>query len=333
MKKLFLLLLFYPIYSITLFSQEHIVKFATVAPEGSTWANVMKEYDAAIRKESNGRLGFKIYFGGIQGDEKDVLRKIKLGQLHSCGITGVGINEIAKKVRILDSPFLFNSYEETDAVINKFSNDFRKNFEDENFILLGFAEVGFVYTFSNSEIKNISDLQKLKMWMWEGYPIAQSMFQEFKVSPISLSITEVLTSLQTNLINAIYSPPLAALALQWFTKVKYMLNIPLANSQGAIVISKNKFEKLPSDLQEILLRNGKTYMEKLTKLSREDNKKSIETLKKNGIKITEITDKKLLSDFIEIGKRTRRKLVGKLYDEKFLNEVENEVTKIRSGKK
>lgn len=315
---LFLLLI---LFTNVLFAQEFTIKFATLAPEGSTWMNVMKEFDAAIRKESSGRVGFKMYAGGVQGDEKDVLRKVKLGQLHSAGITGVGIGDIAKQVRILDAPFLFKTYEEVDAVRTKFSTTFTKAFDDGGFILLGFAEVGFVYTYTNNIVRAPNDLQHVKMWMWEGDPIAEAMFKALGVSPIPLSITDVMTSLQTKLIDGVYASPLAAIALQWFTRTKYMLDVPLADAQGAVVVSKKMYDKMPSDIQEILTRNGKFYMEKLTRLSREDNAKSIASLKKNGVQVNTLSDKKQLDGYDEIGKKARRLLIGKLYDETLLTTI------------
>lgn len=316
--------------STILHAQQYTIKFATLATEGSTWLNVMKEYDQAVRKESGGRLGFKIYAGGVQGDEKDVLRKIRLGQLHGAGITGVGIGEIAKSVRILDSPFLFKSYEEIDSVDEQFHSLFRKSFEDGGFVLIGWAEVGFAYTFTNTPVSTPADLKGVKMWMWEGDPIAEAMFDALDVHPIPLSITDVMTSLQTRLIDGVYSPPLACLALQWFTRVKYMLDVPLADAQGAIVVAKNKFDQLPKDLQDILLNEGKIYFARLTRLSREDNAKAISTLEKNGIHIIKVQDKKLLASYDEFGKKARQSLVGKLYDEQLLSNVEQTVQHIRT---
>ena len=332
---MFVTLILIVLFASSLFAQEYTIKFATLATEGSTWMNVMKEFDQAIRKESNGRLGFKIYAGGVQGDEKDVLRKIRLGQLHGAGITGIGIGEIAKKVRILDAPFLFKSYEEVDSVSKQFHDTFARSFEEGGFVLLGMAEVGFVYALTNTPVTSPADLKGVKMWIWEGDPIAESMFDVLGVHPIPLSITDVMTSLQTGLIDGVYSPPLAAVVLQWFTRVKYMLDVPLADAQGAVVIVKSKFDQLPPDLQNILLNNGKIYFTKLTRLSREDNAKSVETLKKNGIQIISVQDKKLLSQYDDIGEKSRRSLIGKLYDEKLLTDVQNAVqaVRVKSGSK
>ena len=312
-------------------AQEYTIKFATLATEGSTWMNVFREYDAAIRKESGGRMGFKIY-AGTQGEDKDVMRKIRLGQLHSAGITGVGTGEISSKLRILDAPFLFQNYDEVDHLHQVMTSEFEQEFLNNDFVLLGWAEVGFVYVYTNTPVRGVADMKGVKMWMWEGDQIAEAAFQALGIKPIPMSVVDVLTSLQTGLINGAYTSPLAALALQWNTRVKYMMSVPLADASGAVVIAKKKFNSLPTDLQEILLRNGKKYMAELTQKSRDENAASIQTLKKNGIQWVEVTDKKTLQEFRNTGKAARQSLVGKLYDQAFLDRVEKILADFRTGR-
>jgi TRAP-type C4-dicarboxylate transport system substrate-binding protein len=314
-----------------MFSQETIdIKFATVAPEGSAWLIVMREYSDAVQKATNGKVRFKIYPGMVQGDEKDVLRKIRINQLHSGGFTGVGLGEILPEVRILDSPFLFRNHEEVDYVAAKFSDRFAQMFEQKGFVLLGWAEVGFVYIYTNQPVHNVDDLKGIKMWMWEGDPLAEATFKAFGISPIPLSLTDVLTSLQTGLIDGVYSSPLACLSLQWFTKTKYMINVPLTNSNGAALISKRMFNKLTTDQQNVLLEKGKEYFGKLTQISRKDNKTSVQEMIKAGIKLIEITDPVVLKGFEEAGKKAREDLVGKLYSQNLLDEIESAVAEYRS---
>jgi len=311
-------------------AQQYTIKFATIAPEGSTWMNVLKEYDAAVRKESGGRLGFKIYAGGVQGEDKDVLRKMRLNQLHSAGLTGFGLGEIASKVRILDSPFLFQNYDEVDHVYATFADEFDKAFRDNGYVLLGWAEVGWVYVLTNKPVRTLADMNGVKMWMWEGDKVAEATFNALGISPIPLSVIEVLTSLQTGLINGAYTSPLAALVLQWHTRIKYMMNLPLADASGAVVMTKKKFDELPADLQEILLRNGKKYMRELTLKSRTENADAITTMKKTGIQLIDVTSQKTIQEYIAAGKKARQSLVGVLYDQDFLNRVEKAVADFRA---
>ena len=167
------------------------------------------------------------------------------------------------------------------------------------------------------------------MWQWEGDPVAEATFKAFGINPIQLSITDVLTSLQTGLINAMYISPYAGVSLQWYTATKYMLDYPLTNSSGAVVLSKRDFDRMPPDLQEILLRNGKQLMRKLTELSRLENIKSLDVLKKNKIIFTK-PEAKELPQYEEIGKSARRLMVGKLYSEDLLKRVEQSVADFRA---
>jgi len=316
-----------------LYAQEYTIKFATVAPDGSTWMNVMKEYDAAIRKDSGGRLGFKFYPGGVAGDEKDVLRKIRIGQYQAAGFTGVGMGEIAPEERILDTPFLFHNTGEIDYIYERFTPEFTKAFEEGGFVFLGWAEAGFVYVFTQKPIYSASDMQDVKAWMWEGDPIAEVSFKVLKLAPIPLSIADVNQALQTGMINCVYSPPLAIIPLQWFTKMRYMLDVPLANSSGAALISKKYFDTLPQDLQQILLKEGQVYLAKLTQMSREENKRAVKTLESKGIEITHPKSAAELADYYRTGEEARQMLVGRLYSEDLLKRVEAALTEYRTEHK
>lgn len=290
----------------------------------------MEEFSEEVMQLSDGNVKFKIYPGGIQGDERDVLRKIRLGQLHSAGFTGVGMGEILPQARILDSPLLFRNNEEVDYISALLYDEFSAKFDEAGYVLLGWTEVGFVYVFGNKPIVNLQDLKGTKMWMWEGDPIAEATFGALGVSPIPLSITDVLTSLQTNLIEAVYTSPLACVTLQWYTRVNYMMDVPLADAAGAVLISKKMFDKIPESYQKILREKGRESMKELVQLGREDNEQSIELMKKNGIKIVSVP-KENLTEFYTAGDAARKNLVGKLYDQKLLDRVENLLDEFRKN--
>ena len=309
-------------------AQQFTIKFATLAPEGSTWLKVMREFDKAVREDSGGRLGFKLYPGGVAGDEKDVIRKIRLGQYNGGGFTGIGIGEVAKKVRILDAPLLFRNYDEVDYIIQKYEKDFAEALEEGGFVLLGWAEVGFVYVFSDRLLTSLEELKNSKAWMWEGDPIAQAAYKAIGVSPVPLSITDVMSSLQTGMINAIYSSPYALIALQWFTRVGYASTQPLADALGAAIISKKVFDSLPDDLKTLLLADARKYIDQLTPSSRKDNAKAIETLKGRGMVFTQ-PPKDLAARSEALGAEARRLLAGKLFTQDFLDEVEGALGSFR----
>jgi TRAP-type C4-dicarboxylate transport system substrate-binding protein len=321
MRRIFILGLAALFTALPLAAQQYTIKFATLAPDGSTWVKVMREFDAALRAETGGRVGFKLYPGGVAGDEKDVIRKIRLGQYNGGGFTGVGIGEVAKKLRILDSPLLFRGYREVDFILQKYDGEFRQALADGGFILLGWAEVGFVYVFSQKRVSSFDDLRNVKAWMWEGDPIAQAAYQAVGVSPIQLSPTDVMTSLQTGMIDTVYSSPYALIALQWFTRVRYAMAQPLGDALGAAIISKKLFDSMPADLQDILMADAKKYLARITLASRQDNARAIETLKQRGIQFIQAPPD-IAAKFPAVGEESRRLLVGNLYTKDFLLDVE-----------
>jgi len=199
------------------------------------------------------------------------------------------------------------------------------------YVLLGWAEVGFIHVFTNTLVSKPADLKSLKLWTWEGDPIAQAAFEALDLSPIPLSLENVLTSLQTGLLDSYYAPPYAALVLQWYTRTKYMINVPLANSSGAVMLSKKYYDALPEDLQEILMRNGRAAFRKLTELSREENKQAIEEFKKRGMKIIEARPEDL-QIYIDAGQMARNTLAGRMYSKDLQQRVERELEAFRSGK-
>ncbi|OGQ47992.1 MAG: hypothetical protein A3I09_01435 [Deltaproteobacteria bacterium RIFCSPLOWO2_02_FULL_47_10] len=264
------------------------IKVAVVAPDGSTWVNVLKEWDKALQTKTQGRLKLTIYAGGVAGDEKDVIRKMQIGQLHAAGFTGVGLGTIYPAVRIFELPLFFKSYEEVDYVTGKLQKQIEDGFLQKGYILLGWAEAGFVNIFSNTPIKSQKDMQGVKMWAWEGDPLVKAMYEQFKIVPVPLSLVDVMTALQTNMISAVYAPPLGAIAMQWHAKTKYVTDLKLADSTGAFLMSKREFDKITPADQKVLRDTAREYCKKLVQLTRSDNEKSIIALKKQGLQFVSV---------------------------------------------
>jgi TRAP-type C4-dicarboxylate transport system substrate-binding protein len=296
------------------------IKFATLAPEGSTWMKTMHAIDDEVRRRTDNRLGFKFYPGGVQGDEKDVLRKIRNGQLHGGGFTGFGLGSVVSEVRVQELPFMFETLDELDYLREQTDAYFYKAFEDKGYKHLGWADVGFVYIFSKSPIRAPEDMDKAKMWIWAGDPLAELFFRAFQISPIPLSAPDVLTSLQTGIIDAVYGSSLACVALQWFTRIDYMADVPVTHGLGAALVSDKALRKIaPADV-EILLEVARPLLRQLTEKTRGQNLEAIEELKKEGVEIIVVEDA-FRADFFRTGRGAWSDGVGRLYSQELLDQV------------
>jgi TRAP-type transport system periplasmic protein len=297
------------------------IKFATVAPEGSTWMNTMKELEKTIREKTQGQIAFRVYAGGVAGDELDALRKIRIGQLQSAAFSGVGFGQILPAVRVLDLPFLFRNYKEVDLVHKEVEGFFAEQFRQKDFELLSWAEVGNVNLFSEEPIRKPSDLAKMKVWTWSGDPIAKETFSAMGTNPIPLAITDVTTALNTGMIDTVYAPPLGAIALQWNLYVKYMTSLPLAHSTGAVLISKGFAQKIPAEHFKVVKDEFRTSMERLTVELRKQTEESVTLLEKGGIKILPTPQEAELKEFYKVHDQVAQALTGKVYPKDVLDKV------------
>ena len=262
---------------------EYTIKFATLAPPGSAWMNLLEAWDKELRTKSEGRIGFKFYPGGVQGDEPEVLKKMRFNQLQGGAFTGYGIGRMYSPARVMELPFLFRNTDEIDTVRRELMPLFRKGFENNGFELLGWMEVGFVHIFSKQPIHSLDDMKSHRVWLWQGDAMGQAFFDASGISPVPLSIIDVYTSLSTGLIDTVYAPPLGAIALQWFTKTPYVSTVPLTDGIGGLIVSKRFYDGLPKDLQALLRETGEATGEKLIAATRRDNRKSLETLRERGL--------------------------------------------------
>lgn len=263
------------------------LKFATLAPAGTTWVKLLEEWADNVKQQSNGRLVFKIYPGGVQGDEPDVLKKIRFGQLHGGAFTGYGIGRIFSPARVLELPFLFDNICEIDYVREQLMPEIEQGYRDNGYEMLGWMEVGYVYFFSRKPIRSLADLNEARLWYWQGDPLGKAFFDASGLSPVPLSIIDVYTSLSTGMIDTVYAPPLGALALQWFSRTKYITNVPMANGIGSLVVSRRFFQGLPQDLQLLLKRTGQETGEKLVAATRHDNEEALSVLQEHGLVLVE----------------------------------------------
>jgi TRAP-type C4-dicarboxylate transport system substrate-binding protein len=307
-----------------------VIKFATLAPDGSTWMKELSELSKDLEKETAGKLRFKFYPGGVAGDEKDVVKKIRIGQLHAAGFTGVGLGEVAPEVRLLDAPWLFRSRAELEAVRAKFAKELQASVEKGGFVLLGWTDLGSVYVFSKNAVAGPADMKKAKMWVWEGDPIAAAAYKALGVSPVPLSVVDVMQSLQTGMIDTVYGPPLGVIALQWHSKVKYIYPVPMAEATGAVLVSKKFFDALPEDQQKTLLALSAKHLKRLNDLSNADNVKALEALKTQGLEFTAMPGADMMKTYAELGASARAELSGRLFSAELLGKFEKELASLRA---
>jgi TRAP-type C4-dicarboxylate transport system substrate-binding protein len=296
------------------------LKIATLAPEGSVWIQTFEDLNAELKEKTNNAVQLRIYPGGVLGDERDMVRKMYVGQIQGAVLTSAGLSGIFDEMDVFQIPFLFKSYDEVDYVLSKMDAFFKKGFADKGYVLGAWTEGGFIRLMSTVPIASLADLRKAKVWTWEDAPMAKAIFDEAGISAIPLSLPDVLVGLQTGLVEVVYAPPTGAIALQWFTKTKYMTDVPLIYLIGGILLKKKEFEKLSPAHQQVFLELCPKYMDQLKLAIRKENQEAIQVMVKHGVKIIRPSEDQI-EGFKQVSEKAMNHQTGKSFSQKVRDEV------------
>ncbi|MCD6292870.1 MAG: TRAP transporter substrate-binding protein DctP [Deltaproteobacteria bacterium] len=300
---------------------KYLFKVASLAPEGSIWAQRFNQFAQEVKEKSGGEVGFRVYPGGVMGDDRSMFRKIKIGQLQGAGFTMTGIGEIVPDFRVMGIPYIFQSYDEVDEVLGKLVPRYVEAFAEKNLALVAMTEVGFIYTMSTVSISTIEDLRKCKCWAPEGDPVSIDFMKAVGISPVPLSLPDVLVSLQTGMVNTVFNGYYGSIILQWFTKIKYITDAPFAYAYGSLVFDKKALDRLPEGHLAIMrAAAGKYFSGKLKDDTRRTNVEALKTLKVNGISVVPV-DPAAKPILIKLRDQVVAKSGGKYFSTEIYNEM------------
>lgn len=259
------------------------LKIATLSPDGSMWMEKMREGAKEVEQKTNKRVRIKYYPGGVMGDDKAVLRKIRIGQLHGGAVIAGSLSEFYPDNQIYSLPMKFKSFKEIDHVRKHMDQLITEGLEKNGFVTFGLAEGGFAYIMSNAPVHTVDDLRKQKVWIPDNDPLALEAVKSFGITPIPVSIADVRAGLQTGLIDTVTTPPIGAVALQWHTQVKYLMDVPFLYTYAVFAVDKKAFSKIsPDDQKTVRKIMGRVFSE-IDSRNREDNVKALDALRKQGI--------------------------------------------------
>ncbi len=267
-----------------------VLKIATVTPEGSAWMEAMRAGAREIKERTDGRVEIKYYGGGVMGNDDKVLGKIRIGNLHGGAFTPSALQSIYPDVSLYGLPLVFDSEEEAAYVRDRLDQTLRDGMRENGFVSFGFAATGFAVLMSNEPVKGLADLKGKRVWVPEGDTISYASMEALSLSPVTLPMTDVLTGLQTGLIDIVVVSPIGALVLQWHTKVSYVTDLPLVYTMGFMAVSKRAFDKLSPGDQQIVREVMDNLYAKFDEKNLVDNKEALQALLNAGIELVPSAD-------------------------------------------
>ena len=263
-----------------------VVKLATVAPKGTSPHQALLRMGEQWRKTSGGKVQVTIYTDGTQGGESESIRRMRVRQLQASLLTVTGLAEIEPSTSALQNlPMMFQGFSELDYVQQKLTLEMERRFLDRGFVVLSWGDLGWVRFFSKDPLVYPADLKKMKVFTWAGDPYQADIMKNFGYNPVPLETNDILTGLQTGLINAIPCPPFVALAGQFDTTARYMLEMNWAPLVGGIVIDKRTWNSFPKEWQDAFHKAAQDAGDEIKQKGRVESKKAITAMQKRGLRV------------------------------------------------
>ena len=319
-----------------LFSSEYIsaqiqIKIATLAPQNSEWAEKFQKGSIEIQERTENRVKLKFYWGGAQGNAKKILQKIKIRQLHGGTFSPTDFQEVYPDLNIYGLPFLFKDFDEVDYVRDRVDDQLEQGFKNLGFNTYGFAGGGFAYILSNEPIREYEDLKNKKIWLPQGDLISYEAMRSLNLLPVPLPMTDVLTGLQTGLIDIVAIPPVVALALQWHTKISYITRVPVLYAMGFLAIDSKIINRINTDDQKVLNEVINRIYSEVDSDSQQDSENAYEALSKIGIQEIQFDgdEYQKLTDLLE--EPTKKMANDGFYSLELFNEIKMYIDDFRTS--
>ncbi len=263
-----------------------VIKLGTMAPNGSTWHTLLKEMGQKWQEASGGQVKLRIYPGGVVGNEGDMVKKMRIGQLQGAALTTVGMHEITPEPQTVDMPMLIDSWATLDYVMERMSPSFERSLADKGYIVLNWSEVGFVRFFSSKKWQSFGEMAaRAKVFCWEGDPASAEAWRAGGFHPVVASSTDIIPSLQTGLLDTVTTAPLYAFTTRIFERAKYMVDVPWAVLTGATVVKQDAWEKIPLDVRQKLGIIAREYAKRIGVEVRRMDSDALKTMKSQGLEV------------------------------------------------
>ena len=307
------------------------IKLGTLAPAGSTWHEILKEMGQRWEQASGGQVKLRVYAGGTQGSEGDMVRKMGIGQLQAASISNIGMHDILPEPQMLSLPMFFTDEAEVECTFATSRAKIEAAFLAKNYVVLQWSRIGAMSMFCDKPFHTPAEMDaaNAKVFAWEGDPKSVDAWRAAGFRPVVLSSTDVVPSLQTGMINCITNVPLYILTARLFEKASHMVDVPWGYIYGATIIRRDAWEKISPDvrtrLQAIAVELGLKVDAEVRRL----NVDAVIAMKKQGLEVVSVDPK----PWRAVMERSYPVVRGGVVPAAFFDEVKAARDQCRAGKK
>lgn len=303
-------------------------RVGTVAPANSPWTDALHQLARHWARLSGGRIELKIYPGGAAGDESDLIRKMRIGQLQGAALTSLGLNRLAPAILSLSIPFLIREPDELQGVLERLKPSFEGQLAAEGFQVAAWAQAGWIHFFGRAPVVYPKDLKRLKLAVPAGDQEQLEAWQRMGFQAIALPLPDFLAGLQTGMVDALYSPPVAVASFLWFGSANHMSAMPVAPVIGGILITRTAWERVPQELRPALLEAAREVGRGLDRRMEELEEEALREMQKHGL-VVDPVPAEARREWQELAQQAVASLTGKVFSAQTYEQIRNYLADLR----
>ena len=296
------------------------ISLATLAPPGSTWARIFDAWNRELRRRSDRSLQLRIYGGGVQGDESEVVRKIRSGRLDAGAVTAVGLAQIHRPALVFQMPGILQNYQQLDRAREALQTDMDAGFTSSGFHLLGWADVGQARIFSTQPTVSPADFAQRHPFVWRDDLVVPVLYQIVRTNPVPLQLPEVLGAIQTGRVDTAITPPVACLALQWCSRLTHMADMPMSIVLGGTVMGQRQWEALTEEQRTIMTETATQFHQLARRNLRRDEEAALRTIAEHGTTVHPVSAAQR-AEWVNVARQVRGRLAGQVADQALIDRV------------
>jgi TRAP-type C4-dicarboxylate transport system substrate-binding protein len=299
---------------------EHVMRLATMMPRQGRTRRLLAAWNRALAERTGGRVQVRVYWGGSMGDDRTMVRRMRIGQLDAASLTSTGLSLIHRPVLVMQAPGVFQSYRQVDAVREQIGPELSRAMASEGFHLLGWGDAGRVRLFSRAPVRRPTDLRRMRPWVPRSDAVFRQVLSTVGATGVPLSVGEVYGSLRTGMIDVAPGTAIAAVGLQWFTSVQYVTAQSDGFLVGGMVVRSGFLEELSEADRRALFEIAEATHDRLLQGVRRADEQAYAALTRRGLTAVDVDAHR--DEWVRVAAQTRRRLAGRVYPASLLERVE-----------
>jgi TRAP-type transport system periplasmic protein len=247
------------------------LRMAAIAPEGTSWARLLSEFDDDVERATHGRVRVKWMLGGSAGDELTTLEKVRKGEL--AGLAGaIFCQRVAPSLQALEIAGLAQNDDEASQLLRRLRPTFDEESRATPYMFLAVSSgFGHRVLFTRTPLHRLAELRARRFWVYDLDQLEREQLRLMGVTLVPLPIDQAGRAYDEGRVDGFFSVPFAGVAWGYAVKARYFTDLDSMFLPACMILSRAVFDRLDDEAQQAMLAAGARVEERFERLGRQQH--------------------------------------------------------------